>query len=93
MTYRSILRALPMSFICLSNLAFSETTILKASTIITMDDKNPRAEAVAFDTSTKKITAIGSFDDVRATAPQATIKDLGSTVLMPGFVEPHSHPF
>ena len=93
MPYKLLIRAVPISLICLSNFSLAETTILKASTIITMDDKNPRAEAVAFDTSTKKITAIGSFDDVRATAPQATVKDLGTTVLMPGFVEPHSHPF
>lgn len=76
----------------LPTLATAETVVLKASTIITMDDKNPRAEALAFDTDTGKITAIGSFNDVRATAPNATVKDLGSTALMPGFIDPHNHP-
>lgn len=93
MTYKSLFRVLPIFLICsLSNLAGAETLILRASTIITMDDKNPRAEAIAFDTVTKKITAVGSIDDVRAKAPQATVTDLGEAVLMPGFVEPHSHP-
>ena len=82
-----------LSICCLSDLVLAETQILKASSIITMDKKNPRAEAIAFDTVTKKILAVGSIDDVRAKNPQATVKDLGSTVLMPGFVEPHSHPF
>jgi len=80
------------SLFCLANVAFAETQILKASTIITMDEKNPRAEAVAFDTVTKKITAIGLLSDVQAKSPQANITDLGSTVLMPGFIEPHGHP-
>ena len=72
--------------------ASAEVLVLKASTIITMDDKNPRAEAIAFDTVTKKITAIGSLKDVTASAPTSTVKDLGTTVLMPGFIDPHNHP-
>lgn len=93
MPYKLPLKVATLSLLsCLTNQALAETQILKASTIITMDDKNPRAEAVAFDTVTKKITAIGSLSDVQAKAPQATVKDLGSTVLMPGFVEPHGHP-
>jgi predicted amidohydrolase YtcJ len=66
--------------------------ILKASTIITMDDAQPRAEAIAVDTSTGLITAVGSADEVTATAPDATVQDLGETVLMPGFIDAHSHP-
>lgn len=85
--------ALSISLTSFANVVLAETVILKASTIITMDQKNPRAEAIAFDTVTKKILAVGSIDDVRAKAPQAKMTDLGSTVLMPGFVEPHSHPF
>lgn len=66
--------------------------ILTASTIITMDDAVPRARAVAVDTDTGRITAIGSLSEVRAAAPGVAVTDLGATVLMPGFVEPHSHP-
>ncbi len=67
-------------------------TILKASAIITMDDARPRARALAFDSATGRITAIGSLAEVQAAAPGVAVTDLGSTVLMPGFVEPHSHP-
>lgn len=77
---------------CSAPIASADILILKASTIITMDDKNPRAEAIAFDTNTKKITAVGSLKDVQASAPNVTVKDLGSTVLMPGFIDPHNHP-
>lgn len=72
--------------------ASADVVVLKAANIITMDEKNPRAEAIAFDTDTKKITAVGSLKDVRASAPNATVKDLGTTVLMPGFIDPHNHP-
>ena len=66
--------------------------ILKASTIITMDDANPRVEAIAIDTTTGLIAAIGTLDACTAAAPGATVDDLGSSVLMPGFVDAHSHP-
>lgn len=66
--------------------------VLKASSIITMDDANPRAEAVAVDTSTGLITEVGTLADVRAAAPGVAVTDLGATVLMPGFIDPHNHP-
>lgn len=68
------------------------TTILKASTVITMDEANPRAEAVAFDDATGKILAVGTVAQCQAAAPGTAVTDLGSTVLMPGFIEAHSHP-
>ena len=67
-------------------------TILKASSIITMDPARPRAEAVAFDETTGTIAAVGSLEDCRAAAAGATEIDLGREVLIPGFVEAHSHP-
>ena len=67
-------------------------TILKAAAIITMDEALPRARALAFDSASGRITAIGSLSAVQAAAPGVAVTDLGDTVLMPGFVEPHSHP-
>jgi predicted amidohydrolase YtcJ len=66
--------------------------ILKADSIITMDVANPRAEAIAFDDATGKILAVGTVDQCQAAAPGVAVTDLGSTVLMPGFIEAHSHP-
>lgn len=66
--------------------------ILKAASIITMDPANPRAEAIAFHATTGVIAAVGSVADCREVAPGVAVTDLGDTVLMPGFVEAHSHP-
>ncbi len=66
--------------------------ILKAASIITMQADTPRAQAIAFDSSAGVITAIGSLEDVQAAAPGVDVTDLGSTVLMPGFIDAHSHP-
>jgi len=68
------------------------TQILKASAIITMDEANPRAEAIAFDDATGVISAVGTLADCQSAAPGASVTDLGGTVLMPGFIEAHSHP-
>ncbi len=68
------------------------TTIIKAKSIITMDPGNQRAEALAFDASTGEIVAVGTVEACTAAAPTATVTDLGDTVVLPGFVEPHSHP-
>ena len=66
--------------------------IIKASSIITMDSRNPRAEAVAVDTTAGTIAAVGAFSDLQSANPSADVKDLGSTVLTPGLIDPHSHP-
>lgn len=66
--------------------------IIKAASIITMDESVQRAEALGIDTGTGRITSVGTLADVQAAAPGITVTDLGSTVLMPGFIDPHSHP-
>ena len=66
--------------------------ILKASAIITMDVDAPRAEAIAIDTAAGTIAAVGTLADCQAAAPGVDVTDLGATVLMPGFIDPHSHP-
>ena len=70
----------------------SAPVILTASTILTMDPTAPRATSIAFDPTTGVIAAVGTLDDCRAAAPGADERDLGAAVVMPGFVEPHSHP-
>lgn len=64
--------------------------ILTATTIITMNDSAPRAQAVGV--SGDRIVAVGSIDDCRAALPEAEVLDTGAAVLAPGFIEPHSHP-
>ena len=64
--------------------------ILTAGTVITMDPTLPRAEAVAI--SAGRITAVGSLDECRTAAPGAEVVDTGAAALLPGLIEPHSHP-
>lgn len=64
--------------------------IITAQSVITMDAALPRAKAVAV--SGDRIVAVGSLDDCRKACPGAEVRDLGERVLLPGFVESHSHP-
>ncbi len=64
--------------------------IIRAGTVITMDPALPRAQAVAV--SGGRITAVGSLQQCRAALPGADVVDSGAAVLLPGLIEPHSHP-
>lgn len=66
--------------------------ILTASRIITMETDAPTAQAVAIDTGQGTIVAVGSLAGCQAAAPGVAPTDLGDSVLMPGFIDPHSHP-
>ena len=64
--------------------------ILTARTVITMDPDRPRAEAVAV--ADGRIVAVGSLQECRAATTGAEVIDTGAAALLPGLVEPHSHP-
>jgi predicted amidohydrolase YtcJ len=65
--------------------------ILKAARILTMDEANPVATAVAVGAD-GRIAAVGDPDTCTAALPGAEVVDLGTDILLPGFVESHSHP-
>jgi len=59
--------------------------------IITVDDNNPTVEALAVRGGL--IMAVGSRDEVfQQKGPETQMIDLGGKTLMPGLIEPHSHP-
>lgn len=66
--------------------------IVTAETVITMDPAVPRAEAVAVDTGSGHITAVGTRAELIAAHPSARVHDLGDATLMPGFIDAHNHP-
>ncbi|MFY9334493.1 MAG: amidohydrolase family protein [Mycobacterium sp.] len=66
--------------------------ILKAASVITMNPAEPRAEAVVVDADSGTIAAVGSLAQCRSGAPDAPVTDLGTAVLMPGFIQAHDHP-
>ncbi len=65
--------------------------ILFNANIITIDDRRPRAQAVAI--ADGRFVAVGSNDKVRALATRRTKKiDLESKTVVPGFIDAHTHP-
>ncbi|MEO0908661.1 MAG: amidohydrolase family protein, partial [Pseudomonadota bacterium] len=69
-------------------------TIYVAKEIITMDDNNPTAEAVAV--ADGKILGVGSLEDMRSllTGKQEYTIDrsMADKVVVPGFIAQHDHP-
>lgn len=68
-----------------------DTFVLTAGMIVTMDAQLPRASAVAV--ADGKIVAVGTLAECAEVVPGAPVIDSGVPVLMPGFIDPHSHPF
>src|ERR1700677_606629 len=68
-----------------------QATAFFGGTIITMDDRNPAAEAVAI--AGGKIVAAGGKAEVLARAgADAQHVNLAGRTLMPGLIDPHQHP-
>ncbi|MES2847217.1 MAG: amidohydrolase [Pseudomonadota bacterium] len=64
--------------------------ILTNARVLTMDDGNPRAQAVAVRDG--RILAVGSASDIAALAgPDTRMIDAKGRTLLPGFVESHLH--
>jgi predicted amidohydrolase YtcJ len=65
--------------------------ILRGGQVITMDPRQPKAEALAI--AGERIVAVGSNAEVDALAGSAVQKaDLGGKTVVPGFIDAHSHP-
>ncbi|MDP9197931.1 MAG: amidohydrolase [Pseudomonadota bacterium] len=65
--------------------------ILHNGNVITMDPRQPRAEAIAI--AGDRILAVGSNDDVLNLANGNAKKlDLGGDTVVPGFIDGHCHP-
>lgn len=68
---------------------FADTVLLNGN-VITVDEKNPTAEAIAV--KGDKILHVGSNDEVRGCAGSRTrVMDVKGKTVLPGFIEPHTH--
>lgn len=68
-----------------------EIVILNGN-LITFDEAQPRAEALALSAGT--ITAVGSTAEIRDIAGQGTrVIDAGGATVLPGFIDSHVHMF
>jgi predicted amidohydrolase YtcJ len=65
-----------------------DLAIVNAS-MVTMDDRRPAAEAALV--SGSRISFVGSSAEVRSRAPEAPLFDAGGRVVVPGFVDAHTH--
>ncbi|NYT80038.1 amidohydrolase [Alcaligenaceae bacterium] len=66
--------------------------IWSGGTVLTMNDDQPRVEAVAVKDG--KILALGSLDEVQQyKGKETTMQDLAGRTLLPGFVDAHGHAF
>src|SRR5947209_2425472 len=60
--------------------------------IYTMDATQPRAQALAIDTASGRILAVGNNDEVRRLGDRhAELVDLRGRTLLPGFIDAHIH--
>ena len=76
----------------LDSFAESPDVILHNADIITLEESNPGAEAIAL--SGKNIVAVGNNDEIlQLTGFHTKIIDLENHTLIPGFVDPHNHVF
>jgi len=65
--------------------------ILHNGNVITIDPRNPRAEAIAI--AGDRILAIGSNPEIEGLASSGTKKiDVGGKTVVPGFIDAHTHP-
>ena len=66
-------------------------TILYNGNILTVNNRQPRAQAVAI--ADGRFLAVGANDEVQQLATSRTAKiDLGGKTVVPGFIDAHSHP-
>lgn len=64
--------------------------IFHGGPIVTMEDTALSAEAILVEDGI--ITGLGSLEALQAQSPSASLYDLEGNTLMPGLIEPHSHP-
>ncbi|SKA97529.1 Amidohydrolase family protein [Agreia bicolorata] len=57
--------------------------------IRTMDDERPEAEAMLI--VGERVVSIGALDEVRAAASAGTVEECFDGVIVPGFIDAHSH--
>jgi predicted amidohydrolase YtcJ len=79
-----------VSLIAAAPLMAAEPTVLTASRIHTMDPRQPKAEALAFDAD-GRIVAVGSRDELLKRYPKGARIDAGNATVVPGLIDAHGH--
>lgn len=91
----ALAKTLAVCFAVVSHYGYADEAvdvIYHGGTVLTMHETNPSAEAVAVRDG--KIVAVGSDDQIlKQKGDQTKVIDLDGKTLMPGFIEPHVHPY
>ena len=70
--------------------ASEQASLVVRGSVLTMDPRNPRAEALA--TAGGRVVAVGDVDDARsAVGDAAPVLDLGDATVLPGLIDGHNH--
>ena len=75
---------------------YEDVTVYVAREIVTMEPGQPTATAVAVDGATGRIIDVGSLDSMAPwleNQPHSVDRRFKKKVLLPGFIDPHVHPF
>lgn len=59
--------------------------------VLTQDDNNPYIENGAVVIENDKILAVGNFEELKSTYPNAEFIDAKEGVIMPGLINTHMH--
>src|ERR671934_1807726 len=87
-----LLTLLPLSAGSINAKTPRADTIFLGGNIVTVNPAQPEAEALALRDG--KILALGKVSELeKFKGPQTQIIDLKGKALLPGFIEPHGHPF
>ena len=90
MLRRSLLILLTLLMPGLALAAETADRILSNANVITVNPKNPRAEAVAIRDG--QILATGSNEEILALrGPETKVENLGGKTVLPGFIDAHGH--
>lgn len=71
--------------------AAAEVRVLLASAIHTGDPASPQAQALAWDSETGRIVAVGGRDTVLGAYPHASRTEAADAVVVPGLIDAHAH--
>lgn len=75
----------------LAGTAQADVRLLTAATIHTGDPDTPAATALAWDTGTGRVLAVGDRQALLTLYPLAALTDVGQATVIPGLIDAHAH--
>ena len=80
-----------LAMMLLTPLAMAQVKVIQARTILTGDPARPTATALAFDSGSGRVLAVGEAAALATQYPQAERIDAGAASVVPGLIDAHAH--